>query len=306
MRHPTSLLSLVTLISLAPVALPAQGTDGSRVGPVPIDTALARDTAFGGIAAPAAPAATGTTFGTAPPAAASAGSPPAAPHASYLTELPPTAEDSAASTVTRAAAMHDDGLRVVVSIEDRRVWVVRGSDTLITAPAAVGMDARLDYADRAWTFRTPRGMRTVRRKNASPVWIPPDWHYAEVAAEYGLRLERLSRGAPVTLADGRRLEVHDGEVELADPGAGLEPLPADEEIVFDSTLYIPPYGTKNRRITGELGEYQLDLGDGYLLHGTPHVNTIGTATTHGCVRLPDDTIEWMYRKVPVGTRVYIY
>jgi L,D-transpeptidase YbiS len=30
------------------------------------------------------------------------------------------------------------------------------------------------------------------------------------------------------------------------------------------------------------------------------------AATHGCVRLRDDDIEWLYEHVPVGTKVYIY
>jgi hypothetical protein len=87
---------------------------------------------------------------------------------------------------------------------------------------------------------------------------------------------------------------------------GFAALPTDEHIVFDSTLYVPPLGTQNRRIDGELGRYQLDLGDGYLLHGTPRPETIGTAATHGCVRLYDEDLEWLFENVPVGARVYIY
>ena len=83
-------------------------------------------------------------------------------------------------------------------------------------------------------------------------------------------------------------------------------LPTDEHIVFDNTLFIPPAGTKNRRVYGELGRFRLDLGEGYLLHGTPYKESIGMAATHGCVRLRDEDIEWLYDHVPVGTRVYIY
>jgi L,D-transpeptidase YbiS len=50
----------------------------------------------------------------------------------------------------------------------------------------------------------------------------------------------------------------------------------------------------------------LNLGDGYLLHGTPYKESIGLAATHGCVRLRDEDIEWLYDHVPVGTKVYIY
>ncbi|HEX6534593.1 MAG TPA: L,D-transpeptidase [Gemmatimonadaceae bacterium] len=237
-----------------------------------------------------------------PPAGGAPGGAQPAPYASVA----PTAADSAASRRTREAAALDEGLRVVVSIDERRMWTLLGADTLLSASAAVGMDARLDYAGRSWIFRTPRGMRRVLRKYASAVWVPPDWHYAEVAAQHGFRLARLAADTPVTLADGRRLEVRNGEVGVEEAIGGFAPLPSDEEIVFDSTLFIPPYGTKNRRVTGELGAYQLDLGDGYLLHGTPHTSTIGTAVTHGCVRLPDDAIEWLYRHVPVGTPVYVY
>ena len=33
---------------------------------------------------------------------------------------------------------------------------------------------------------------------------------------------------------------------------------------------------------------------------------IGHATTHGCVRLRDADVTWLYEFVPVGTRVYVY
>jgi hypothetical protein len=108
------------------------------------------------------------------------------------------------------------------------------------------------------------------------------------------------------LADGSQLEIRDDTAGIVFPDSGFAPLPVDEEIVFDGTLFIPPVGTRNREIEGELGMYQLDLGDGYLLHGTPHRETIGSAATHGCVRLHDADIAWLYEHVPVGTAVYIY
>jgi len=57
---------------------------------------------------------------------------------------------------------------------------------------------------------------------------------------------------------------------------------------------------------GELGHYRLALGDGYMLHGTPYKASIGSSVTHGCIRLHDEDIEWLYENVPVGTRVYLY
>lgn len=231
---------------------------------------------------------------------------PGAELASPLTGLAPTAADSAASAAALGAAALDPALHILVSIDQRRMWVVRGGDTLLTAPVSVGMDARLAYAGRDWTFKTPRGVRTVLHKRRSPSWTPPDWHYAEVAAENGLHVARLKKGRPVKLADGRRLEVRGELVGVLDPVNGFEPLPTDEEIIFGDTLWVPPYGTKNREIEGELGAYQLDLGNGYLLHGTPHEESIGNAATHGCIRLPDDAVAWAYQHVPIGTHVYIF
>lgn len=43
-----------------------------------------------------------------------------------------------------------------------------------------------------------------------------------------------------------------------------------------------------------------------MLHGTPHKASIGQAATHGCIRLDDDAITYLYRNVPVGTPVYIF
>jgi L,D-transpeptidase catalytic domain len=197
------------------------------------------------------------------------------------------------------------GLRVIVSLFDRHLWVLNDQDTLRVAPAAVVMRTEFEYEGRKWKFDTPRGRRTVRRKEADPAWIPPDWHYAEVARDHGLKLKPLPRKG-YRLTDGRRLTVRDSVVGLIIPGYDWAPLPIDEEIVFQNTLFIPPLGTKNRRIEGELGKYKVDLGDGFLLHGTPYENTIGQAATHGCVRLKAEDIEWLYNNIPVGTHVYIY
>ncbi len=84
------------------------------------------------------------------------------------------------------------------------------------------------------------------------------------------------------------------------PGGAVDEIPPDEEVIFGRTLYVPPLGTANRRIAGELGRYKLELGDGYMLHGTPHQESIGRAATHGCIRLRDADVEYLYRNVPRG------
>ncbi len=213
--------------------------------------------------------------------------------------------DSLSYERNRAVAARAAGFRVVVSLEERHLWAIAGSDTVLSAPASVAKGTTLDYGNSEWKFETPRGIRTVLDKSADPIWQPPDWLYAETALEHGLRMERISADRPITLDDGRILTVRDGVVGVISNGEFSE-MPTDEHIVFGNVLYIPPMGTKNRKIEGELGKYRLNLGDGYLLHGTPYKASIGMAATHGCVRLRDEDIEWLYENVPVGTRVYIY
>ncbi|MGH7711886.1 MAG: L,D-transpeptidase [Gemmatimonadaceae bacterium] len=196
------------------------------------------------------------------------------------------------------------GFRIVISLDDRALWVLRDNDTIRTASVGVASGLTLEVDGRTWTFRTPRGKHTVISSRVAPEWTPPDWAYAETAKQYNLKLAWLSADKPVTLRDGRRLIVYKGAVGVLDPDGMFQALPRDEHIVFESTLFVPPYGAVNRRVKGQLGPYALDLGGGYLLHGGPVSDNL--APTHGCIRLTDGDLEWLYRNVEKGTPVYIY
>lgn len=57
---------------------------------------------------------------------------------------------------------------------------------------------------------------------------------------------------------------------------------------------------------GVLGDYALGIGRGYFLHGTLYTRMLGRNVTHGCVRVGDEDLEALYRKVPLGAKVFIY
>jgi hypothetical protein len=216
------------------------------------------------------------------------------------------ADDASAFSRILEVAARSVGQRLVVSLRARRLWLMDGVDTLFSSPVGVGTGSTLQDGDREWEFSTPRGERAVLAKQENPVWVPPDWHYIEVARAKGLRLAELKRGTAVPLSGDRRLEVRGEQVGVVASDTTFVPLPIGTEIIFDSTLFIPPLGTEQRRIPGELGGYKLDLGDGYLLHGTRDSTAVGRAATHGCLRLRDGDIWFLYENVPVGTSVYIY
>jgi hypothetical protein len=217
-----------------------------------------------------------------------------------------SAADSVDWELARERANNAQGFRLVISLFDRRLWAIIGGDTLLNAPVAVASNASLDYQGRRWTFTTPRGRRSIVAKDSLPVWVPPDWHYYEVAREHGLVVKSLVVGRPELLEDGRRLEARSSVVGVVGPDSLFIPLPPGDEIIFDGFLYIPPLGTLNRQISGELGLYRIDLGGGFSLHGTRDLGSIGEAATHGCIRLRDADIAWLYQFARVGLGVYIY
>lgn len=212
---------------------------------------------------------------------------------------PSSRADSAEWVRWRRAADQATGRRIVVSIYDRMLWLIDGQDTLLAAPAGVGM-GKARRSGRTYDFSTPRGRRTVLAKEENPIWTPPDWHY------YGQheRVRQFPAGG-VPLEDGSRV-VRRGDRMGILRGGEFEALPPERPLMFENTLYIPPFGTLNRRIPDVLGAYKLDTGDAILIHGTNDPLAVGFWGTHGCVRLFDEDIEFLYANVTTGTAVYIY
>jgi len=67
-----------------------------------------------------------------------------------------------------------------------------------------------------------------------------------------------------------------------------------------------PRTANEREAPDELGDYAMDLGDGYLIHGTLYERSLGMSVTHGCVRLGAKDLEAIFQAVKVGTPVYIF
>jgi L,D-transpeptidase ErfK/SrfK len=69
---------------------------------------------------------------------------------------------------------------------------------------------------------------------------------------------------------------------------------------------VPPPEDPSRYVEGELGAYVLNLGDGYLIHGTKREELLGRPASHGCVRVGAADLAKLYAEVPTGTRVFIF
>lgn len=75
---------------------------------------------------------------------------------------------------------------------------------------------------------------------------------------------------------------------------------------IEDGLQPPPPGHPSRFERGVLGDYALDLGNGYLIHGTLYQRLLGMPVTHGCIRMNDSDLELVYRTLQIGSKVYIY
>jgi hypothetical protein len=75
---------------------------------------------------------------------------------------------------------------------------------------------------------------------------------------------------------------------------------------IEEGLPIPPVGDASRYEKGTLGKYKLELGNGYMIHGTIYKRFIGQSVTHGCIRLLDEDLEAVYQNLSIGSKVYIY
>ena len=220
-----------------------------------------------------------------------------------------SAGDSLNQVLTAAPDSLGDQPYIVISIAENRLWYKRGSTVLFRTRVATGTGKYLERAGGTrWKFETPRGRLVVIRKDVDPAWVPPDWHYVEMARKLGKRIRRLERGQSIPIAGGGVLTVSGNDVVTRYPDGREVPFEVREgkEIIVGRDLYIPPMNTNQRKYVGTLGVNRLYLGDGYGIHGTDEPTSIGRGASHGCVRVRNEDIETLFRIVPVGTPVYIY
>ena len=173
---------------------------------------------------------------------------------------------------------------IVVSLAERRMIYLMGDDTLYRADVAVGSGETVVIEGKTKRFITPRGRMTITHKELDPIWVPPNWHYIQIARKNGLGLVDMSNASPNALSG----------------------FPAGRTPIRGGKVIIPPWGSPQRAVKGVLGAAKLEMYDGYYFHGTDNPSSIGSAASHGCIRMHKADILWMYKNVSVGTPVYIY
>jgi lipoprotein-anchoring transpeptidase ErfK/SrfK len=134
----------------------------------------------------------------------------------------PTAQTAPAPPSAPAPADTAAGLRFLVDISDRMLYVIKGQDTMRRDPVAVGMKEH----------PTPTGEWKLHRVDWNPDWTPPpgeDWTE---------------------------------DKEKQPPGAALNPM----------------------------GRARLVFQMPYTIHGTKDRESLGTAESHGSIRVANETV----------------
>ncbi len=154
--------------------------------------------------------------------------------------------------------------------------------------------------------------RRLARYAPRGVWVTVDSYANRLRVMRGdevLREALCSTGSGVVLKDpvGERTWIFDtpvGERRVIEKRK--DPVWTKPDWAFIEEGFVPPKDWSLRRDDFSLGAYALYLGDGYLIHGTIFQTLLGRPVTHGCIRLGDEDLEYVYHTVPSGARVYLY
>ncbi|MEO8275840.1 MAG: L,D-transpeptidase [Thermoanaerobaculia bacterium] len=144
------------------------------------------------------------------------------------------------------------------------------------------------------------------------IYVVVDTHNNKLRVYKGPKLLReavCSTGSGILLKDPR-----DGRQWFFDTPQGefkilrkqKNPLWIKPDWAFIEEGYLPPKNARDRVDDFSLGDYGLYMKDGYIIHGTIFKTLLGKRVTHGCIRLGDEDLKWVFETVPTDARVYLY
>ncbi len=144
------------------------------------------------------------------------------------------------------------------------------------------------------------------------VYVVVDTHNNKLRVYRGGKLLReavCSTGSGIRLRDPR-----DGREWFFDTPQGefrilrkqKNPLWIKPDWAFIEDGYLPPKSARDRVDDFSLGDYALYMRDGYIIHGTIFRTLLGKRVTHGCIRLGDEDLKFVFDTVPTDARVYLF
>jgi lipoprotein-anchoring transpeptidase ErfK/SrfK len=194
------------------------------------------------------------------------------------------------------------------------------------------VDAHLEYAD--GTFKRVPGKRGVRvesrtlhskLESAITGLAPGTIHVKAVKRDPKITMAKLAKANPTIVVVDRpnfKLRLYKNlhlvkTYSVAIGQAGYD-TPAGEYHIDDKTInptwYVPPNAAWAGSLAGQvippgpenpLKSRWLGFGGGRGIHGTADDASIGSAASHGCIRMHVSDVEALYPRVPLGAPLYV-
>lgn len=224
------------------------------------------------------------------PAMALAGAAPA---------LASSASDTVPASQSLVVLLHDRVARAAPSVHARRIGVVAARRPLTGVRTVIPVVGQARSADgRAWVH-----VRLPGRPNGHQGWIPTA-QTRRTATEWRITVSLTSR--LVTVSHGRNTirKFH------AIIGKRSTPTPRGKFFIEEALALAPsapggPYALATSARSNVLQEFEGGPGQ-IALHGTNNlVGALGTAASHGCVRLSTRAITWLAQHIGSGTPLVI-
>lgn len=195
--------------------------------------------------------------------------------------------------------LHDHVARTAPRVDARRIETVRARRPLTRARTVLPV---LDYAvgggNRLWAR-----VRLPGRPNAHAGWIPTD-HTRRTTTMWQIAIKLSTRRVTV-YRDGfaeRRFSAVVGKPSTPTPRGRFF---IEEAVALNSSAAGGPFALATSARSNVLQEFEGGPGQ-IALHGTDNLSgALGSAASHGCVRLSTRAITWIARRVGAGVPLTI-
>lgn len=163
------------------------------------------------------------------------------------------------------------------------------------------LDREIEILNRQILNKTPRSFYLVINSTTN--------EFSLFKGKNIIKTDKCSTGSYILLKKGEEQEwmfkTPKGEFRIL--GKTTSPVWRKPDWAFiEEGLPVPSYGHSSRFEYGVLGDFALNLGDGYLIHGTLYQRFLGLPVTHGCIRLNDENLKLVYNSLSIGSKVYIF
>ncbi len=170
-----------------------------------------------------------------------------------------------------------------------------------------------DFDGENQELRLRKALKKMERLPPRGVFVIIDREHNELQVRNKdeiILVARVSAGAGSRLTDPETarewvFDTPSGKFSIVNKRSNPVWVAPDWEYIESNEPY--PRSYSDRVQTGVLGEYALDLNiSGYMIHGTLYSRLLGRNVTHGCIRVGRDDLREIWKKVPTGSKVFIY